>query len=216
MALPKLKADVVICGAGIAGIAGAYFLSLHPAIGEILLVDERPPLSLTSDKSTECYRNWWPGPGNAMMAFMERSIDLLEILAEQSANRFQLNRRGYLFASADPAKAQTFVRESEARSLLGMGDTRVHSLINHSTYLPAHSSFVDKTLRGTDIFTHRALVERYFPYLSPSLSSVMHVRRSGWLSAQQLGSYLLEETRHRGVRFLRGHVAGVETSGGGN
>ena len=215
MTSSKLRADTVICGAGITGIAAAYFLSLHPATGEILLVDERPALSLTSDKSTECYRNWWPGPDNAMLAFMERSIDLLEIMAEQSANRFQLNRRGYLFASADPANAETFVRESETRTLLGMGDTRVHSLTNHNSYLPTHPSFVDKALRGADIFTHRALVQRYFPYLSPSLSSVIHVRRCGWLSAQQLGSYLLEEMRHRGVRFLRGRVTGVGTSGGG-
>ena len=34
------------------------------------------PLSLTSDKSTECYRNWWPGPGDAMVRLMNRSIDL--------------------------------------------------------------------------------------------------------------------------------------------
>jgi hypothetical protein len=27
-----------------------------------VIVGERPPLSRTSDKSTECYRNWWPGP----------------------------------------------------------------------------------------------------------------------------------------------------------
>jgi len=52
---------IVICGAGIAGIAAAYFLTLR-GMRNITLVDERAPLSLTSDKSTEAYRNWWPGP----------------------------------------------------------------------------------------------------------------------------------------------------------
>ena len=58
-------ADAVICGAGIAGIATAYHLTVGHGLRRVLLVDPRPPLSLTSDKSTECYRNWWPGPGNA-------------------------------------------------------------------------------------------------------------------------------------------------------
>ncbi|MFP3853408.1 MAG: FAD-dependent oxidoreductase, partial [Anaerolineales bacterium] len=49
--------SIVICGAGIAGISTAYHLAVEHGISEILLVDERPPLSLTSDKSTECYRN---------------------------------------------------------------------------------------------------------------------------------------------------------------
>src|SRR3972149_3636864 len=53
----------VVCGAGIAGISAAYHLCVTQGLGKVLLVDERPPLSLTSDKSTECYRNWWPGPG---------------------------------------------------------------------------------------------------------------------------------------------------------
>jgi len=50
-------AEVVICGAGIAGIAAAYHLAVRRGVADVVLVDERPPLSLTSDKSTECYRN---------------------------------------------------------------------------------------------------------------------------------------------------------------
>lgn len=56
-----LRADVVICGADIAGISAAYHLSVQEGVKEVPLSDERPPLTLTSDKSTECYRNWWPG-----------------------------------------------------------------------------------------------------------------------------------------------------------
>src|SRR3972149_2664420 len=93
-------AEIVICGAGIAGIAAAYHLAVRRGVTDVVLVDERPALSLTSDKSTECYRNWWPGPGDAMVGLMNRSIDLLEDLARQSDNVFHLNRRGYLYATA--------------------------------------------------------------------------------------------------------------------
>src|SRR5438477_11559107 len=103
-------AEVVICGAGIAGVALAYHLAVRRGVRDVVIVDERPPLSLTSDKSTECYRNWWPGPGDAMVAAMNRSIDLLEELARDSGNVFRMNRRGYLFDTADAARIPTFVR----------------------------------------------------------------------------------------------------------
>ena len=103
-------AEVVICGAGIAGVAAAYHLAVRRGVRDVVLVDERAPLTLTSDKSAECYRNWWPGPGDAMVALMTRSIDLLEELARESDNVFRMNRRGYLFATADPARASELVR----------------------------------------------------------------------------------------------------------
>ena len=99
-----LSAEVVICGAGIGGAAAAYFLTKRFGIEDVLIVDERPPLTLTSDKSTECYRNWWPGPGDAMVRMMNRSIDLMEELADAHQNVFRLNRRGYLYATTDPAR----------------------------------------------------------------------------------------------------------------
>ena len=102
------SADIVICGAGIAGISAAYHLAARHGIRDVLLIEEGAPLMLTSDKSTEAYRNWWPGPGDAMVRFMNRSIDLLEELAERSGNVFHLNRRGYVFLTADPATAERY------------------------------------------------------------------------------------------------------------
>src|SRR4029434_1099796 len=100
-------AEVVICGAGIAGVAAAYHLAVRRGVRDVVLIDERAPLTLTSDKSAECYRNWWPGPGDAMVALMTRSIDLLEELARESDNVFRMNRRGYLFATADAGRQAT-------------------------------------------------------------------------------------------------------------
>src|SRR5437762_1399535 len=128
-------AEVVICGAGIAGIATAYHLT-RQGVTDVVLVDERPPLSLTSDKSTECYRNWWPGPGDAMVAVMNRSIDLLEELARESGNVFRLNRRGYLFATAQPTVLAGLRRAAEDAAALGAGPLRVHASAP-SDYAPA-------------------------------------------------------------------------------
>jgi glycine/D-amino acid oxidase-like deaminating enzyme len=60
-----------------AGVSAAYHLAVRHGVRDVVLVDERTPLTLTSDKGTEAYRNWWPGPDPTMVRFMNRSIDLL-------------------------------------------------------------------------------------------------------------------------------------------
>src|SRR5881227_4091125 len=120
------SARVVICGAGIAGVAAAYQLAVEHGLDEVVMVKPGNPLSLTSDKSTEAYRNWWPGPDWAMTAFMNRSIDLIEGIARATDNRINLNRRGYLFATADAGKIpflQTMAKTAEAR---GAAAARFH------------------------------------------------------------------------------------------
>jgi glycine/D-amino acid oxidase-like deaminating enzyme len=42
--------------------------------------------------------------------------------------------------------------------------------------------------------------------------AALHVRRAGWLSAQQLGMHLLDRARELGVSFRSGKVTGVEIS----
>src|SRR4051794_39695050 len=99
--MPSSATRVVICGAGIAGVAAAYQLAVEYGLDGVVMVDEGNPLSLTSDKPTEAYRNWWPGPDRAMTAFMNRSIDLIKEIARATRNRINLNRRGYVFATAN-------------------------------------------------------------------------------------------------------------------
>lgn len=204
------EASAVICGAGIAGVAAAYFLSQRAGYDRIVLVDERPPLTLTSDKSTECYRNWWPGPGPAMVQLMDRSIDLMEELAHTTGNRFNMNRRGYLFASADPACGEVFLRESQKRSELGFGETRVHCVSSSNTYQQSDPNDLDRSLRGADVFTNATGIRTRFPYLPEDTTAVLHARRCGWLSAQQLGMYLLEQARERGVTLVRGRLLDID------
>ena len=205
-------AEVVICGAGIAGIATAYHLTRR-GVTDVVLVDERPPLSLTSDKSAECYRNWWPGPGNAMVAALNRSIDLLEELARESGNVFRLNRRGYLYVTADPARVPILVRAAEEAAALGAGAARVHAGPGND-YRPSPADGFEEQPTGADVVTDRATIRRHFPYLSEETVAVLHARRCGWFSGQQLGMYMLERAREKGARLLPGRVEAIATRGG--
>jgi sarcosine oxidase, subunit beta len=99
-------ADVIVAGAGMAGIAAAHQLAVRAGVSRLVLVDPREPLSLTSSTGTEAYRNYWPGPDDTMARFMDRSIDLLEEVDRDSRHAFELNRRGYVFLTADAAEAE--------------------------------------------------------------------------------------------------------------
>jgi glycine/D-amino acid oxidase-like deaminating enzyme len=88
-----------------AGVATAYQLAVRAGVRRVIVIDPRDPLSLTSSKGTEAYRNFWPGPDGTMERFMNRSIDLLDQLDHDSDHVFELNRRGYVFLTADPGEA---------------------------------------------------------------------------------------------------------------
>ena len=202
--------EIVICGAGISGIAAAYFLS-EAGIQNILLLDERPPLSLTSDRSTECYRNWWPDA--EMLALMNCSIDLMEEVADESGNVFRMNRRGYLYVTADEDNLAAMENAARAISSLGAGPLRVHSS-KSLYYEPSPGEGFHDVPSGADLLIGRGVIHQYFPYLTDRAIAALHVRRAGWLSAQQLGMYLLETARRRGIRFESGRVAGVHVANG--
>ncbi|MBC8505031.1 MAG: FAD-binding oxidoreductase [Anaerolineales bacterium] len=207
--------NVLICGAGIAGIATAYHLAVSHGIKDIVLVDERAPLSLTSDKSTECYRNWWPGPGDAMVSLMNRSIDIIEELAEESGNIFHLNRRGYLYLTADPEKIPAFEKAAGEPSALGAGPLRVYrSQADASDYTPAPSEGYKNLPTGADLILDSNLIRQYFPYLSENVVAALHARRAGWFSAQQLGMYMLDQARAYGVKLVNARVTGVNVAQG--
>jgi glycine/D-amino acid oxidase-like deaminating enzyme len=179
-----VKAGAVVCGAGIAGVSAAFHLA-RAGVEDVVVVDPRPPLTLTSDKSTECYRNWWP---NAPMAsLMNRSIDLLEAYAAESGDAFHLNRRGYLFVTADQEGLARLAVDSAEMSRL-----------------------------GADFYENNQSLRGKFPYLTKHALGGLHARRAGWFSAQQLGSWMLSASGVKvlraalaGVQTWEGSVAGV-------
>ncbi len=213
--MKRSTAEVVVVGAGIAGISAAFHLAVRQELEDIVLVEAGDPLALTSDKSTECYRNWWPGPGDAMVAFMNRSIDLMEELERESGGRLRLNRRGYLFATAEASRIEAFHAMALEAQSLGAGELRVHDGTGSSQgYVRSQAHGFEGLPCGSDLITDPVLIRTEFPYLDPSTVAVMHARRCGWLSAQQLGMAMLERARDRGVKLIRGRVTGIDTSGG--
>ena len=208
------KFDAIIVGAGIAGAAAAYFLSTRHGLQRIAIVEAGDPLSLTSDKSTECYRNWWPGPGSTMVDFSNRSIDLLEELSLATGERFSMNRRGYAFATADEATVDTLRQSALEAEGLGAGKYREHSGRFTSGY-PDHRPFGWQSMpTGMDLLLAPDLIHRQFPGVSADTRAVLHVRRCGWIRAQQLGSFFLEQAREAGTRLVRGEVVDIDVQAG--
>ena len=212
---------VVVIGAGIAGVSASYHLTVKHGVSRVVLVDPRPPLTLTSDKSTECYRNWWPN--QPMVGLMNRSIDLLEDAARESGNVFGLNRRGYLFVTGDEERFRRMVEQTYHTSTLGAGPVRTHP--GPLPYRSGPREGFHGAPEGADVFVGPASVREHFPYLTEKAVGAVHVRRAGWFSAQQLGAWMLDEARGAGLELVvdevtgieldRGVVHGVRLSGGG-
>src|SRR6266568_8675863 len=89
--------DIAVVGAGIVGIACAYYLMLHRRGLRVAIIDPEPPMSVTSAASGENYRNWWPHP--VMTAFTDHSISLMEEINGKSGSRLNMTRGGYALVS---------------------------------------------------------------------------------------------------------------------
>jgi len=214
--MTNTTADIVICGAGIAGVSTAYQLAVKHGMKNIVIVDPLPPLTMTSDKSTECYRNWWPGPGDAMVRLMNRSIDIMEALHREAPNRLPMNRRGYIYATADPNNIESMIAGAEEITSLGAGQLRVHR--NNSDdpkYIPVSEHGLFDAPTGADLFLDPSLIRKYFPYITERAVALLHTRRCGWFAAQQFGMYMLEQAIAQGVTHVTGRVTGVGVEGGG-
>ena len=205
------KAEIVICGAGVAGVAAAYHLVVRSGLRNVVLVDERPPLSLTSAAGTEAYRNWWPDL--SMFRFISRSIDLMEDLAEESGNAIRMNRRGYVFLTGDHDRVPELKKEAEAVSTLGGGALRVHR--DGGSYVPSRPEGLglglEPDLAGADLVLDSETIARLFPFLTNDTVAMLHVRRCGWLDVPSLGRWLLGRITSGGARIVRDRITNVDT-----
>lgn len=202
---------IVIIGAGIGGVSAAHYLAIKHGGTNITLIDERDPLTLTSDKGTQGYRNWWPGPDNTMLRFISRSIDLMEQAADETNNLFRLNRRGYLFATAAERGASE-LRSTAARvSSFGMGAVREHTTA--ATYSAAPAEGYQDQPDGADLLLDEA-AHAAFPFLTTATRAALHVRRAGWMNAPAMGTWMLRQAVSAGVTFVRDRVTAIDTSGG--
>jgi glycine/D-amino acid oxidase-like deaminating enzyme len=203
------SAEVVVCGAGIAGIAVAHDLAVRRGVRGVVLADPLPPLTVTSDKSTECYRDWWPQP--AMARLMGRSISLLEELAAETANAFAMNRNGYAYVTGTAEGARALGTAAAATAAAGPGPLRSHRGAPTDPEWPATPwERLDPSLGGADLVLDGDLLRSRFPFLTEDATALLHARRCGWLSAQQLGMLLLERAQAAGVDLVRSRLVTVE------
>ena len=206
------SSSTIVIGTGIIGIATAYFLAKNHGQTQITLIDRDQPMAFTSAQSGENYRNWWPHP--AMVAFTNRSIDLMEEIARDSGNRINMNRRGYALATRE-----TDIDDLVAQLHDGLGDTANHLLRYHSN--PSSESYArfdspdwQGVPEGVDIVQNQTLIRDRFAAYDSEVRTVIHIRRAGDISGQQLGSYMLDYLKSVNVNRLVGEVRDISQQDG--
>jgi glycine/D-amino acid oxidase-like deaminating enzyme len=203
-----LTTDVAVIGAGNIGIAVAYYLTRRQRVRDVVLVDARDPMSLTSAQSGENYRNWWPHP--VMTAFTDDSIGMLEEIAVATGNRINMTRRGYALVTrrTDPADLIEDLYRGYGEDAYRL--IRVHDKPRTKSYRPATSAAWDRAPSGVDVLCEPTLIRETFHTYAPDVRTVLHIRRAGSFSGQQLGQFMLEAIRGAGGRLLRGEAVGIE------
>lgn len=199
------EVDVAVIGAGNVGIAVAYYLVKEQGIRNVALIDPRDPMSLTSAQSGENYRNWWPHP--TMTAFTDHSIRLMEQMDVETGGRLNMTRGGYSLVT----------RRKHPEDLIedlyrGYRDTPEKIRIRESA-----SSDYEAPLRapwrsapdGVDVLLNADLIRKTFPTYAPDVQSIIHIRRAGSISAQQMGQHMLEQVRAAGGRLIRAELKGI-------
>ena len=193
--------EIAIIGAGIAGIAAAYYLS-RLGVRNITLLESGQPMAFTSAQSGDNFRNWWPHP--VMTQFTDHSIDLLQQIAELSDNRINMHCRGYLLATrADD------IDELTQELYSGYAGVSEASIRIHEKLSPAYTGSLDSAADGVDVLSGGA-VKQAWPALDAGVRHIVHIRKAGDIDGQQLGQFMLEKMSTTGVRLLRQEVVGIE------
>lgn len=201
------SASVAVIGAGSIGLAVAYYLVKEQKVRDVVLIDPRDPMSLTSAQSGENYRNWWPHP--IMTAFTDHGISLLEEIDQQSGGRLNMTRGGYSLVT----------RRSNPEDLIqdlyrGYGATQAKIRIRESAscdYQPPLRAPWNVAPDGVDVLLNQELIRKTFPSYAHDVATVIHIRRAGSISSQQLGQFMLEQIRAEGGRLIRAEVKGIST-----
>jgi glycine/D-amino acid oxidase-like deaminating enzyme len=202
--------DTAIIGAGNIGLAIAYYLAVRHKVRDICIIDDLNPMSLTSAQSGENYRNWWPNP--IMAEFTDHSIDLLEEIARATDDRIQMTRRGYALVTRR-ARPDDLIGElyqgygAKAESII-----RIHDKASAAYQPPAIDDWRSSPA-GVDVLLDQDLIRTAFPSYAEDAAAILHIRRAGSISGQQLGQYMLECVRAAGGRLVRGRVAGIDRTG---
>ena len=167
-------------------------------------------MALTSAQSGENYRNWWPHP--VMTAFTDRSIDLMEDLATETNNLINMNRRGYVLATRDDHADQLMDELVAGYSQLSHNHIRVHNSNTQSYHKPDSPAW-ETAPSGVDVVRNQGLIRETYPSYDNEIKTIVHIRRAGAISGQQMGQYMLEYFKNNAGEIIRAEVAAIEHSG---
>ena len=199
--------NFIIIGAGIAGIATAYYLSRKHSMQNITLIDNGLPMEFTSAQSGENYRNWWPH--HIMREFTDNSISLMEEIANETDNRIHITRRGYVLATRG-TNIDNYI-EQLTRSYDDSSDQQIRFHKNgHDNYLESLGLDWNQIPSGVDVIKNPDVIKQAFPSLDKNINSIIHIRRAGEISSQQLGQFMLEYVRAKGGKVIQAKVLGIE------
>jgi len=198
--------EIAVIGAGVAGIATAYYLCKKYQRKSVTLIDSRDPMSYTSAQSGDNYRNWWPS--DLMAQFTNLSINLMQDIARESSNVLQMKQRGYAIATRQK-EIDDLVSSLERNYERSPGLVRLHEQTSATHYTTPYAQNWDNSIDGVDILTNKALIREVFPAFNDDVENVIHIRRAGDISSQQMGQYMLQQIKPSGCNRLRGSVRNI-------
>ena len=140
---------IIICGAGIAGVATAWALSRKGLGQEVLLIDRAAPLSLTTAVSGENFRNFWPQA--PMRALSEQSIGLMREMKRDGAD-FTFKFSGYEFVSTSESLGLFDLDERDVDQVTQITDPRL--LAETRPYLAPEVSLVVRAMNAGALDVH--------------------------------------------------------------
>ena len=188
------SASVVICGAGIAGIAAAYYLAVEhgarsndrragqSSLAHIGQIDRGLPQLVAR-----------PRLGDDRVHEPQHRSDRGDRARDRQSHQYEPPRLPVCDRRTGKSHCcETMAPKAEAR---GGGPARMHETAVEPYAPSPERGFIRADRRG--LITDASLIRRHFPYLAPGTVAVAHARRAGWLSAQQLGMTMLEAPRAR-------------------
>lgn len=200
--------EIVVIGTGIIGIATAYYLSKKYQKKSILLIDSRDPMSYTSAQSGDNYRNWWPT--KVMTQFANHSIQLMREIAAESDNILQMKQRGYVLATRN-TNIDNLVNTLQTNYNQQSNMVRVHtdSCAQTTGYQQPHNDDWRSNIEGVDLLCNKTLINNTFGHFSAEIENVLHIRKAGEISSQQMGQFMLQQMKSFGCKRLRGKVRSI-------
>ena len=73
---------------------------------------------------------------------------------------------------------------------------------------------LDPSIGGADLLLDPQTIRCRYPFLNPATIAALLPRRCGWLAAQQLGMWMLEQARDAGVELVDGRLTSVAVESG--